>query len=121
MGRLLLFPLLFSPARLALRLGGEPPDFLLYVSNERSGDISIIDGRTQTVMATVPVGKRPRGIRSAQDGKRVFVVLSGSPRMAPGVDSERAPADKTADSLATLEPVSRKVIERWYVGSDPGP
>ena len=39
--------------------------------------------------------------------------------MAPGVDTERAPADKAADGLGVIDPVARKLIDRWHVGSDP--
>jgi PQQ-dependent catabolism-associated beta-propeller protein len=97
----------------------EPAGFSVYVTNERSGDLSVIDGQTNAVVATNAVGKRPRGIHASPDGKRIYVVLSGSPRMAPGVETERAPADKTADALAVFDPASRKVVERWHVGSDP--
>src|SRR5207302_9422769 len=78
-----------------------------------------IDGTRDAVIETFPVGKRPRGIHASPDGKRVFVTLSGSPRMAPGVDAGRAPADKTADGLGVIDPVARKLIDRWHVGSDP--
>src|SRR5688572_29663966 len=58
----------------------------LFVSNENSGDLSVIDVATQKVVATIPVGKRPRGVRLSRDGSRVFVALSGSPIAPPGVD-----------------------------------
>ena len=61
-------------------------EYIIYVSNERSGDVSLIDGTSNEVVATIPVGKRPRGIHCAPDGKHVYVTLSGSPRMGPGVD-----------------------------------
>ena len=94
-------------------------DYAVFVSNERSGDVSIIDGKTDSVIATVTVGKRPRGIHYSSALHRVFVVTSGSPRMAPGVDTERAPADKTADGLVAIDTAQRKMVERWHVGSDP--
>src|SRR4029077_991285 len=97
----------------------EPPSYLVFVSNERSGDVAVIDGPTDDVVGTFPVGKRPRGIHATPDGRRVFVTLSGSPRMAPGLDENRAPADKTADGLGVIDPVARKLIDRWHVGSDP--
>src|SRR5439155_22886521 len=74
----------------------ESPSYLVFVSNERSDDVTVIDGKTDAVVTTFPVGKRPRGIHATPDGKRLFVTLSGSPRMAPGVDENRAPADKRA-------------------------
>src|SRR5438034_11638944 len=103
----------------ALVVRAESPDYFVYVSNERSGDVSVIDGATDAVVATFPVGKRPRGIHAAPDGKRLFVTLSGSPRMAPGIDEGRAPADKSADGLGVIDPVAHKLIDHWHVGSDP--
>src|SRR6185295_2261640 len=97
----------------------ESPKYLVFVSNERSDDITVIDGASEEVVATFRVGKRPRGIHAAPDGNRVFVTLSGSPRMAPGVDENRAPADKAADGLGVIDPVARKLVDRWHVGSDP--
>src|ERR1700680_3471813 len=103
----------------ALSVSAESQHYDVYVSNERSGDVTVIDGSTDAVVATFPVGKRPRGIHATPGGKRVFVTLSGSPRMAPGVETERAPADKTADGLAVIDASARKLIDRWHVGSDP--
>src|SRR6201984_3117910 len=97
----------------------ELPSYFVYVSNERSGDVTVIDGATDAVVSTFKAGKRPRGIRATPDGTRLFVTLSGSPRMAPGVDENRAPAGKTADGLGLIDPVARKLIDRWHVGSDP--
>jgi YVTN family beta-propeller protein len=97
----------------------ESPGYFVYVSNERSGEISVIDGAADAVIATFKAGKRPRGIHAAPDGQRLFVTLSGSPRMAPGLDENRAPADKTADGLGVIDPVARRLIDRWHVGSDP--
>src|SRR5437667_2538827 len=104
---------------LAATTRAEPPSYLVFVSNERSGDVTVIDGATDSVVGTFPVGKRPRGIHATPDGKRLFVTLSGSPRMAPGLDENRAPADKGADGLGVIDPASRKLIDRWHVGSDP--
>ena len=97
----------------------ESANYLVFISNEHSGDVTVIDGATDEVVASFRVGKRPRGIHATPDGKRLFVTLSGSPRMAPGVDENRAPADKTADGLGVIDPVARKLIDRWHVGSDP--
>src|SRR5438445_13509236 len=110
---------------LCVLLGGtivmrsESPSYLVFVSNERSGDVTVFDGATDAVVATFPVGKRPRGIHTTPDGKRLFVTLSGSPRMAPGLDENRAPADKRADGLGVIDATARKLNDRWHVGSDP--
>src|SRR5438128_8551578 len=108
----------FVAAALGLTAHAKSPSYFVYVSNERSGDVSVIDGTTDAVVVTFKVGKRPRGIHAAPDGKRLFVTLSGSPRMAPGIDENRAPADKTADGLGVIDAAARKLIDRWRVGSD---
>lgn len=109
----------FISLTLSLRAADGGNNYLLYVSNERSGDVTVIDGTTNEVLDTFAVGKRPRGIHCALDGKRVYVALSGSPRMAPGVDHARAPADKTADGIGVIDPAAKKVITKIPAGSDP--
>src|SRR4029079_10041967 len=104
---------------LAAATCAEAPSYLVFVSNERSGEVTVIDGGTDSVVGTFPVGKRPRGIHATPDGRRIFVTLSGSPRMAPGLDENRAPADKRADALGVIDPSTRKLVDRWHVGSDP--
>src|ERR1044071_5929626 len=93
--------------------------YVVYVSNERSNDVTVIDGESNALIGGIAVGKRPRGIHSSPDGKRVYVALSGSPRMAPGVEHERPVADKEADGLGVIDPVARKMIEKIPAGSDP--
>src|SRR5262249_61741975 len=94
---------------LAGLMRGEPPSYLVFVSNERSGDVTVIDGATDSVVGTFPVGKRPRGIHATPDGRRVFVTLSGSPRLAPGLGENREPADKSADGLRVIKPAAHKL------------
>ena len=49
----------------------------LFVTNENGGDISVIDVASERLTATIPVGKRPRGIRLSPDKSVLFVALSG--------------------------------------------
>src|ERR1043166_9277947 len=113
------FALCFSCLVVAGVLRAESPAYLVFVSNERSGDVTIIDGNRDEVVATFPVGKRPRGIQATPNGQPLFGALSGSPRMAPGLDESRAPADKRADGLGVIDPSEHRLIDRWHVGSDP--
>src|SRR5919108_3205505 len=53
-----------------------------YVTNEKTNDISVIDTTTDKVIATVPVGERPRGIRLSPSGKRGYVALGEEDRIA---------------------------------------
>ena len=96
------------------------PGYRIYVTNENSGDLSVIDGSTLEVIATVPLGKRPRGIHASPDGKTIYVALSGSPIAGPGVDeSKLPPPDKTADGIGVFDVGQNKVLRLIQSGSDP--
>ena len=74
------------------------PPYRVYVTNEGSGDLTVIAGGTHEVLATVPLGKRPRGIEVNSDGRQLFVALSGSPP-APAIwPKARSSAPETAVS-----------------------
>jgi YVTN family beta-propeller protein len=92
----------------------------LLVTNEDSGDITIIDLARGEVAAKVPVGKRPRGIRVSPDEKFVFVALSGSPKSGPNVDeSKLPPADRAADGIGVLDTSQWKLVRILKSGQDP--
>src|SRR3984957_18631606 len=64
----------------------------VYGSNERSDDVTVIDGGDFSVVGTIPVGKRPRGIHASPDGKFVYVALSGTPiEGPPALDAQGNP------------------------------
>ena len=74
------------------------PPVRVFVTNETSGDLTVIDAATQAAIATAPLGKRPRGIQPSPDGKSLYVALSGSPPAPPGTDeSKLPPPDRSAD------------------------
>jgi YVTN family beta-propeller protein len=94
--------------------------YRVFVTNEQSGDLTVIDGATHAVLATVPLGKRPRGIQVSPDGTQLFVALSGSPIAGPGVDEDSLPpADKSADGIGILDIASLKVLRVIRGVSDP--
>ena len=76
----------------------------VYVTNEVSGDLTVIDPATHSVLTTLPLGKRPRGIRVSPDGTRLYIALSGSPIAPPGIDeSKLPPPDRTADGIGVVD------------------
>ena len=76
----------------------------VYVTNEVSGDLTVIDPATHTAVATVPLGKRPRGIRTSPDNTQLYIALSGSPIAPPGVDeSKLPPPDRAADGIGVFD------------------
>ena len=94
--------------------------YRIFVTNESSGDLTVIDGGTNRVAATIPLGKRPRGIKVSPDRTRLYVALSGSPLAPPGIDeSTLPPADKKADGIGVVDITALKVITVLQGGSDP--
>src|SRR5215831_15822839 len=97
-----------------------PPALGLYVTNEQSGDLSIIDVNNATVVGTIMLGKRPRGIAASPDGTRLYVALSGSPSAGPGVDEKTLPPpDRSADGIGVVDIKARKLVKVMKSGTDP--
>jgi nucleoside transporter/PQQ-dependent catabolism-associated beta-propeller protein len=92
----------------------------VYVTNERSGNLTVIDARTNNVIATVHLGKRPRGIKLAPDGTTLYVALSGSPIAPPGVDEKTLPPpDRSADGIGVFDTTQMKLVKVIHAGTDP--
>jgi YVTN family beta-propeller protein len=92
----------------------------VYVTNEQGGDLTVIAGGTNQVVTTIPLGKRPRGIKVSHDGTKLFVALSGSPIAPPGIDeSKLPPPDRAADGIGIVDIAARKVASVLTSGSDP--
>lgn len=92
----------------------------IFVTNEQGGDITVIDVAAQRVTATIPVGKRPRGIRLSPDQTLLYVALSGSPIAPPGVDEDTLPPpDKAADGIGVVSVAEQRLLRVIKAGSDP--
>ena len=84
---------------------------LVFVTNEFSGDLSIVKGATGQVVGTYHLGKRPRGIKLSPDGRRLYVALSGSPVAPPGTDeSKLPPPDRSADGIGMFDLQSKTLV-----------
>ena len=113
-------------AALAAWLGADgaatlpPGGARLLVTNEDSGDVTVIDIAREEIAAKIVVGKRPRGIRVSPDGRSVFVALSGSAKVGPNVDeSKLPPADRAADGIGVLDTAQWKLVRVLKSGQDP--
>jgi YVTN family beta-propeller protein len=92
----------------------------IYVSAEDGGEVAVIDTVRGEVVARIPVGKRPRGVKTSADGKTLYVALSGSPKAGPGVDeSKLPPADRNADGIGVVDVAGRKLLRVLKSGQDP--
>jgi YVTN family beta-propeller protein len=111
------------------------PSYQVFVSNERSGDVTVINGSDFKVVGTITVGKRPRGIQASPDGKTVYVAMSGTPIAAPPQldahgnpifkrkadddDDDSANSDKSADGIGVVDVAQKKLTGKISAGSDP--
>jgi YVTN family beta-propeller protein len=131
----------YRAALVAVALAGSMPasaaGYRIFVTNERSGDVTVIDGGDFKVVSTIAVGKRPRGIHVSPDGKTVYVALSGTPIEGPPAldaqgnpilkknnkadddDDDDAKADKSADGIGIVNVAQKKLTGRISAGSDP--
>ena len=112
-----------EPAATATPAPAAPPPIppvRVFVTNETSGDLTVIDAATQTAITTAPLGKRPRGIQPSPDGKSLYVALSGSPPAPPGTDeSKLPPPDRSADGIGEIDADTYKVKRIIHAGADP--
>jgi PQQ-dependent catabolism-associated beta-propeller protein len=93
----------------ALRAAVSAGARLAVVTNEGSSDVSIIDTRTNVVIATIGLVARPRGIRVSADGTRAYVAMS-----------DDAPTEETdADGIVVIDLAAARVVSVHQVGSDP--
>ena len=96
------------------------PSYMVYVTNEYAGDLTVIDGATNEVVNTIPLGKRPRGVKVSPDGTHLFVALSGSPPSPPGTDeSTLPPPDRSADGIGVVDLAAGEMVTMVRAGTDP--
>ncbi|MGD9810640.1 MAG: hypothetical protein AB7U35_04785 [Sphingobium sp.] len=94
--------------------------YLVYATNERSGDISVIDPQTAREVKRIAIGRRPRGLVASPDGRFLYVAVSGSPIAGPGVDEDSLPPpDKSADGIAVVDLMTGTLIRTLRGVSDP--
>lgn len=94
----------------------------VYVSNEDGESVTVLDAGTGNTLGTIPVGKRPRGIKLSHDGARLYVAVSGLPKCPPSVpDAQCAKLkhDLQADGIAVIDTHSLELTKLLKAGSDP--
>lgn len=125
-----------------------PDPVRVFVSNEDSGDVTVVDAARDVVVASIPVGRRPRGVRLSPDGKLLYVAVSGAPKAGPPAqrrdevaaiparaserknaavpkatpadhDESRPQYDEGADGLAVVDLARGAVVRTLHAGHDP--
>src|SRR6195256_4040840 len=75
--------------------------FVAYVSNEKSNTVSVIDTDSWTVIKTIKVGQRPRGIEFTRNGKFVMVAVGDD------------------DPIQVIDVATQQVVDSLPSGPDP--
>jgi len=79
--------------------GSEISALLIYVTNEDSGNVSVINKHSGEVVATIKVGEKPRGIAATlkKEMSKVYVANSGS------------------NSISVIDPTTNKVENEVFI------
>ena len=84
-------------------------EHLLFVSNEGSRSLSIVDPVKRRVIATIPLDGRARGVQVSPDGRRAYVALS----------DDQPNAESGLDAIVEVDVARRVVVRRNSSGTDP--
>ena len=109
-------------AIVAMTLASPAEAARLYVSNEDGHSVTVLNADNGATVATIAVGKRPRGMKLSHDGSRLFVAVSGLPKCPPSVPDEecaKLERDLKADGVAIVDTTTHKVVQVLHAGSDP--
>lgn len=93
-----------------------------YVSNEDDGTVTVVDVGRLATLATIEVGRRPRGLVLSRDGKRLYIAVSGMPKCPPPISDEecaKLPRDRQADGVTVVDTAALKVQRRIGGVTDP--
>lgn len=77
------------------------PTGRIFVTNEKGDSISVINGSTLDVEATIDIGERPRGIGLSPDGNELYIAVSEE------------------NKIKVVDPKSLKILREFEAGSDP--
>lgn len=88
--------------------------YFVYISNEYSADISVIDSATDEVIDTIEISGRPgevrpRGLSVSPDGRYIYVSVSD---FQPTVETN-------ADAIAVIDVVTNEIVQRIRAGGNP--
>ena len=96
------------------------PAVTVYVTNEASGDLSVIERCKQRSDRDRAAGQTSEGRSRHARPQKYSGRLSGSPIAPPGVDEDTLPPpDKKADGIRIVDADRNAVLKLMPVGSDP--
>lgn len=100
-------------------------DRKVYVANEASGTVSVIDGTSFKPLTDIVVGSGPHNVQASPDGQRVWVTNNGLPQHATdhAAHTQTSAGDHgamaTAGEVWAIDTASDQVVARVTVGRHP--
>jgi len=106
----------------------DPSNGYIYVTNLDSNTVSVINGKTNTVIATIPVGQRPVGVAYDPSNGYIYVTNSGSGTVSvistsvstssSSISSVTTPTTSTStSSTSTSTKPTPGVVPTWAVAA----
>ena len=109
-----------APAPAAVPAPPPPPAMpavAVYVTNEASGDMTVIDAAAQSAVRTIALGKRPRGLKVSPDHTRLTSLDLA--RAGPGVMKRPSAGRQSAGSIGVFDLAENKLLKVLPSGSIP--
>lgn len=97
----------------------------VYVANERSDTVSVLDAVSFKALASVPVGKMPHNVQVSPDGKLVWVTNNGERGQAADASAHKDMANGDHDAMGkpgavwAIDTVTNAVVAKVAVGMHP--
>ena len=97
----------------------------VYVANEGTDTVSVLDAASFKTLASVRVGKMPHNVQVSPDGKRVWVTNNGEPAQAAGAPAHEGMAKGEHDAMAApgavwvIDAGTDAVVAKVAVGMHP--
>lgn len=83
----------------------------VFVTNERSGELTVLDPYTRAVRTTIPLGRRARGLALSPDGRQLYVALSGAPVGGQeAVHVNTAVLSRQTDGIGVIDAVQLRLV-----------
>jgi len=90
-----------APITATITVTPKPVPTRAYIPSQATNKVSVLDVATNTVIAKIPVGRKPYGVAISPDNSRVYVTNSGD------------------NSVSEIDAASNRVIRTFQVNDDP--
>lgn len=96
---------------------------MVYVADEGSNTVSVLDAESFQILATIAVGREPHNVQLSLDGKLAWVTTNGEVRKAEpttkGMSKDEHAAMTAPGEVWGIDTASRTVVAKVPVGMHP--